>query len=346
MGYVGSVLVPALRQQFPAAGLHGFDIGFFSGILTSNSPLPETFLNHQVFGDVRTAGRALFNKIDHVIYLAAISNDPMGDRFSEATYAINRDCAVRLAALARESGVSTFTFASSCSVYGAGGSEARTEDSPLGPLTAYAKSKVDAERQLETLADDTFKITCLRFATACGSSPRLRLDLVLNDFVASAIATREIKVLSDGSPWRPLIDVHDMARAMAWAVNDRSHLPGAFLTLNTGSNAWNFQIKDLAHAVGDILQNVQVSINTEASPDNRSYQVDFRKYAELAPNHRPAHSLESTVNELVAQLKGLSFTDVDFRQSHLMRLVALDTLVAGGQLDQQLRPAHQPLVNV
>ena len=152
------------------------------------------------------------------------------------------------------------------------------KQAPLNPLTAYAKSKIQTEEDLNMLAEDNFVVTCLRFATACGSSDRLRLDLVLNDFVAGAIAAKEITVLSDGTPWRPLIHVKDMAIAMDWALRRPSHAGGTFLALNAGSNDWNYQVRDLAEAVAGIVPGVKVSINKDAPADKRSYQVDFSLY--------------------------------------------------------------------
>jgi nucleoside-diphosphate-sugar epimerase len=148
--------------------------------------------------------------IDAIVHLAAISNDPIGNKFEEVTLDINYRASVELARRAKEAGVKSFTFASSCSMYGAAEDSARTENSPLNPLTAYARSKVLTERELEPLADGGFKVTSLRFSTACGWSERLRLDLVLNDFVAGAVASKRITILSDGTPWRPLINVKDM----------------------------------------------------------------------------------------------------------------------------------------
>src|SRR5262249_43047785 len=163
-----------------------------------------------------------------------------------------------------------FVFASSCSVYGIADERARRENDPLGPVTAYAKSKVGAEQDLAAL-DTRMTVTCLRFATACGMSDRLRLDLVLNDFVACALARGEITVLSDGSPWRPLIDVADMARAIDWAIQRRPEEGGRYLVVNTGSNDRNYQVRDLAHAVAKALAGTTVSINSKAPVDSRSY---------------------------------------------------------------------------
>jgi nucleoside-diphosphate-sugar epimerase len=203
-------------------------------------------------------------------------------------------------------------------------------------LTAYAKSKVYTERELEPLAGNGFKVTCLRFATACGMSDRLRLDLVLNDFVAAAIASKQIKILSDGTPWRPLINIKDMARAISWAI-DRDVVDGGnFLAVNTGSDNWNYQIKELAEAVAEVIPGVEVSINKDAEPDKRSYSVDFSLFKRLAPNHQPKFDLVTTVNELKEGLNSIGFNDQNFRNSRYMRLKVLNHLRVNKLLTERL----------
>jgi len=302
MGYIGPSVVRQLRATNPGARLVGFDIGYFAHCLTGPSALPERQLDEQVFGDVRDVPNAVLEGVDAVIYLAAISNDPMGNAHETVTLDINHRAAVELAKRAKVAGAKSYVFASSCSVYGYAEDGARRESSPVDPLTAYARSKVGAERDLALLADADFKVTCLRFATACGMSDRLRLDLVVNDFVASAIAARKITILSDGTPWRPLIHVRDMARALDWAVGRETANGGAFLVVNTGSDSWNYQVKGLAEAVSAIIPGIEVSINTAAAPDKRSYKVDFSLFRKLAPNHQPQYDLATTIKELKAGL--------------------------------------------
>ena len=205
LGYVGPLVVERLRSTYPNASLVGFDIGYFTHTLTTASFSQEVLLNVQHYGDVRKFPDELLQDIDAVVYLAAISNDPMGKEFEEITSDVNCKSAIRLAEVAKEKGVKSFIFASSCSVYGFAQSGLRTEDSELNPLTAYARSKINAEQNLQHIANNDFCITSLRFATACGFSSRLRLDLVLNDFVASAVTTGKIEILSDGTPWRAQI---------------------------------------------------------------------------------------------------------------------------------------------
>ena len=218
MGYVGPAVVSHLREHHPGAELVGFDAGLFASAVTTLGPAPETRLDAQHFGDVRDITAHDLAGCDAVVHLAAVSNDPIGNRFEAVTDAINRGASLRLAACARDAGVKNFVFASSCSVYGLADAGARRESDAVGPLTAYARSKVATEEGLRQMDVAGMTVTCLRFATACGISERLRLDLVLNDFVACALTSRQITVLSDGTPWRPLIDVADMARAIEWAV--------------------------------------------------------------------------------------------------------------------------------
>jgi nucleoside-diphosphate-sugar epimerase len=274
--------------------------------------------------------------VDAVVHLAAVSNDPMGASFEEVTYEINYRASVRLAEMAREMGVQNFVFASSCSVYGLAEGGARTENDPVNPLTAYAKSKIFAERDLSKLAAGTFRVTSLRFATACGTSERLRLDLVLNDFVAGAIATGKIEILSDGTPWRPLITVDNMARAIEWAATRKTDPGGEFLVVNAGRNEWNFQVKYLAEAVARAVPGTQVDINKNAQPDKRSYRVDFGLFKKLAPDHQPAGDLGTAIERLSAGLKSIDFNDPDFRNSSLMRLKVLQGLRNQGLLTDRL----------
>lgn len=339
LGYVGPGLIKEFRSHYPAAELIGYDIGFFAKHLTNTTITPEAYLDQQYYGDVRDFPEALLEGVDTVVSLAAISNDPIGNKFEAATLDINCQANVAIAEKAKAKGVKNFIFASSCSVYGAAEDAPRTEHSAVNPLTAYAKSKVRSEELLKPLADDSFQVTCLRFATACGMSERLRLDLVLNDFAAGAMTAGQITILSDGTPWRPLIHVLDMARAIRWAHERSAEQGGNYLVINTGSNVWNYQVKDLALAVKEVLPSVSVSINENAEPDKRSYRVSFDLFEKLAPNHQPQYDLRSAIEGLISGLRDVGFQDADFRKSRLMRLVVVNELLNSGQVDQQLRLA-------
>jgi nucleoside-diphosphate-sugar epimerase len=336
MGYVGPGVVSRLRKVYPQSELIGYDTGYFARCLTNSSFLPETKLSRQIFGDVRNFDPSILDGVTSVIYLAAISNDPMGNKFEEVTMDVNYRSAVAMAKAAKQKGVKTFTFASSCSMYGEASDGAKVETDTLNPLTAYARSKVAAEKDLAPLADDNFTITCLRFATACGFSNRLRLDLVLNDFVAGAVTAKEISILSDGTPWRPLINVLDMAIAIEWAITRKPENGGNFLAVNTGSNEWNYQVKDLAYEVSKIVPDVKVSINADAPPDKRSYRVNFDLFKKLAPGHQPEHNLESTIKGLKSHLELMNFTDANFRNSYMIRLKVLNQLQETNILNTQL----------
>jgi nucleoside-diphosphate-sugar epimerase len=337
MGYIGPVVVRRLRSRYPDMKLIGYDIGYFAHCLTDHRVFPECLTDLQYFDDVRNITEHHFEGVDGVVHLAAISNDPMGNYFEDVTYQINYHASVKIAELAQKKGVSHFVFASSCSMYGAAEDEARTEKSPLNPLTAYAKSKVNTEKAIEKLASDDFTVTSLRFATACGWSERLRLDLVLNDFVAGALASGQITILSDGTPWRPLIDVRDMARAIDWALARDPGCGGPFLAVNCGKNTFNYQVKTLAEAVADMIPGVSVSINTNAAPDKRSYRVNFDLFEQLAPEHQPRYDLSSSIKELVDGLSAIGFTDTDFRNSDRIRLKVLRSLQAEKLLSKQLQ---------
>ncbi|MBC6988793.1 NAD-dependent epimerase/dehydratase family protein [Hymenobacter sp. BT491] len=336
MGYVGPGVVRHLRQQFPQAELIGYDMGYFAHCLTGVTRLPESRLDRQVFGDVRHLPTELLQGVDAIVHLAAISNDPMGQTYEDVTLEINHQAGIGLARRAKEAGVGAFVFASSCSMYGAGGEGAKTETSDLNPLTAYARSKVASEKDLAPLADDNFTVTCLRFATACGWSDRVRLDLVVNDFVAGAVAGGEINILSDGTPWRPLIHVQDMARAIEWAIGREASNGGNFLAVNAGSDQWNYQVKELAEAVAAAIPGTRVSLNAAAPPDKRSYRVDFSLFRQLAPNHQPQRTLADTITELRDGLLDMGFRDASFRSSQLMRLRVLTALRDSDQLNEDL----------
>jgi nucleoside-diphosphate-sugar epimerase len=337
MGYVGPGVVERLRLNHATVRLIGLDTGFFATNLLRGHPLPERLLDAQRFADLRELPLDVLNDIDAIVHLAAISNDPMGNTYERATEAINLEGTIHLARTAKQAGVRRFVFASSCSVYGFAEDGARTEDSSVNPLTAYARSKVASEEELCRLAGPDFIVTCLRFATACGPSPRLRLDLVLNDFVASAVATGKIQILSDGTPWRPLIAVEDMARAIEWALWRTPSNGGEATVVNAGSNQWNYQIHELAGAVASAVANTTVEINKNAAADKRSYRVDFSRFAQLAPQHQPQATLDSVISSLRSQLEAAGFSDPNFRTSEFMRLNMLAKLVAAGDLTSDLR---------
>jgi nucleoside-diphosphate-sugar epimerase len=336
MGYVGPAVVSRLRESYPDAFLVGVDTGYFAHCLTGCSALPERSLDCQYFGDVRAVPDSLLEGTDAVVHLAAISNDPIGNVYDDVTLEINHEATVRLAREARAAGARSFVFAGSCSIYGVSGEGVATEDSPARPLSQYAESKWLAEKSLQKLARDSFTVTSLRFGTACGMSDRLRLDVVLNDFVASAIATKNITILSDGTPWRPLIHVADMARAIDWAVRRDRADGGSFLAVNAGSEQWNYRVGELADEVARAIPGVDISVLGTSGPDRRSYRVSFARFRALAPDHQPEVEIRTAIEGLKEGLERIDFADQEFRSSSLIRLFVLEKLREEGLVNDRL----------
>jgi len=331
-GYIGPVAASHLARAMPYSEIHGIDANWFT--TSGATPYPDRVFASQRKVDTRDLSVDDLAGFDAVVQLAAVSNDPIGKEFENATMSINSNAALHVAALAKQAGVGRFVFASSCSMYGAGADGLRKETDTLNPLTAYARSKVATEEGLRKIAGGGLRTTSLRFATACGASPMLRLDLVLNDFVATALRTGKIEVLSDGSPWRPLIHVSDMARAIEWAIRRSGD---DLVEVNVGSQDWTWQIGQLASDVADVLGGVDVEINRNAAPDNRSYRVDFSKFQALAPDHQPQQDFAAAVNDLSDLVNVMDFAGSDVRQSRFIRLNILRGLVDDGQLDGELR---------
>ena len=335
LGYIGPCVVSQLRKSHPKASIVGMDLGFFENCFTGKSS-SDQFLDRQIYKDIRDVDIKDFEDFDAIIHLAAISNDPMGKKFEKVTDEINAKASIKIAELAKTAKVKNYVFASSCSVYGEESEFPKKENDNLNPLTAYAKSKINTELGIKDLASDSFNVTCLRFATACGFSSRTRLDLVLNDFVAAAIADKNIKILSDGSPWRPLIHISDMARAIDWASTRRSNNGGALLIVNVGSNEWNYKILDLAEAVAEQIPGTSVEVNSDATPDKRSYKVDFSKFFELAPAHQPKVTLKGAIEDLKDGLISMKFSNSDFRNSDYIRLNVLNDHISSQRITDSL----------
>ncbi len=339
LGYIGPVLCDFIKRNDKDAFIIGYDTGYFLNCAISpKMPKYKPNLDLQVYGDVRDKNKidCYLEGVDHVIHLAAISNDPMGNDFEKATIDINQFSSLYLARKCIELGINSFTFASSCSVYGAGSDKPRTELDLTNPLTAYARSKVGTEEELKNLRNfRNTKITCLRFATACGYSPNLRLDLVLNDFVATALTTNSIKILSDGTPWRPLIDVEDMARALFWScLRDKGE---PLEIINIGSPYWNYQIKELAQSTKNELgSKIDIDINANATPDKRSYRVSFEKYYSLASsNFTPKITLSESIKKIYNGIIKFS-EEIKKDRSYLIRLNVLRSHKLCNKIDENL----------
>ena len=332
MGYVGSVLTNYLKSNLKNSQLCGLDTGYFAHNNTSSNFLPEINLDKQYFFDIRNIPDNLLDGIDSIIHLSALSNDPIGQKFNRVTKKINVDASIDLFNLAVKKNIKNFVFASSCSVYGQSKNKFVNESSFVEPLTAYARSKVEFENYIISKSNN-IKVTSLRFATACGASDRLRLDLVLNDFVVSAIKNKKIEILSRGDQWRPFIDVEDMARAIHWAVVRKNG--NKKLIVNAGSNKLNLKIKDLALNIKKIIKNVDVKTNKNAPADNRSYAVNFDLFKKLAPKFQPKNSLKKIFLNLIKNINNLN-TDKNFRKSDLVRLQMLENHITKKRLDKNL----------
>lgn len=287
--------------------------------------------------DVRDLTEEELAGVEAVIHLAALSNDPMGNLNPELTHEINHRASVRLAARARGAGVGRFLFASSCSVYGlAEGDALVNEESPVHPLTAYALSKVRSEEDVARLAGGDFSPVFLRNSTAYGWSRRFRADLVLNNLAGYAYTTGQIRILSDGTPWRPLVHVQDIGRAFLAALEaprDAVHNQ----VINIGSSDQNYRVSELAAFVQQALPGSQVSYAPGGSPDPRSYRVDFARLSRLLPDFRPQWDAASGARQLAAAYQETHLSPADFNGPRYVRLAQLRALLDGGRLDDHLR---------
>lgn len=329
-GYIGSVLTPLLAKR--GVDVVGMDTGWYRDCTLG--PVHSEVETLAV--DVRDASRADLDGFDVVMYLAALSNDPVGNLDPERTYEINRDATLRFARLAKEAGVERFLFSSSCSLYGAAGDGMVAEDAATEPVTPYGETKALVDRELCELADDRFSPTLLRNATAYGMSPRLRLDLVLNDLVAAALTTGMILMKSDGTPWRPLVHVEDICRAfIAAAEADRGEVHGE--AFNVGSTAENYRIADLAEIVREVVPAAQIEYAPGAGPDKRSYCVDFRKIEKRLPSFRPKWDARRGARQLYDAFRAHQLDESDYVGPRYRRLGRLQELLETGELDDRLR---------
>ena len=332
-GYIGTVLSEQINKNLKnKINIVGVDFNLFS--LNKYFKKKNKFKNIDL--DCRRLNlKKIYPKPDIIIYLAAVSNDPMGNQYKIATDEINYLNCIRIAREAKKLKIEKFIFASSCSMYGASGNKKKKETDKLFPLTDYAKSKVNAERELKKISCNYFRVTSLRFATAAGLSHNLRLDLVFNDFIANAVFEKKIVLLSNGKSWRPLIHVNDISRAICWSIyfNQKKN----YLALNIGSDKWNFKIVDLANKIKKIIPNTEVIINKNKSHDKRSYKVSFSLFKKLAPQNQPKMNFKKSVLELANFLKKHKKSLKNFRNSpKWSRLSRLNYLVSKRYINKEL----------
>jgi nucleoside-diphosphate-sugar epimerase len=315
-GYIGAHLVDVLKRE--GHRVVACDLGLFDGC--NWEPLVEP--DRELKKDVRSVEARDLDGCDCVMHLAAISNDPMGELNAQLTFEINRDASIRLAETAKHAGVPRFLFAGSCSIYGKGEKLDLDEDDALNPLTAYARSKIETEQAVSKLADASFAPVYLRNATAYGYSPALRIDLVVNNLLASALSYGEIRIQSDGSPWRPLIHCRDIARAFAAfaqapreAVHNRA--------VNVGGNRENYQVRDVGDQVKRLIPTAKVVYTGEVGADPRNYRVNFDRLGKLLPDFRLQYDLASGMEELYRKMVEHGFAKRDFEGDQFVRLRAI-----------------------
>lgn len=329
-GYLGVIVSRALHLA--GHDITGLDSGYYVGCTFGPEPPTDRGLRL----DVRDVALEHLSGIDAVVHLAALSNDPLGDLAPEITYKINQHASTRLAKLAREAGVRRFLYSSTCSVYGATGTDDLIdEDAPLRPVTPYAISKVRVEDDLHALADSDFTPVSLRNATAYGFSPRLRADIVVNNLVGWAYLTNEVKVLSDGTPWRPLVHAQDIADAFV-AVLEADATVVSGQAFNVGRNDENHRVRDIAATVAATVPGCHVNITGETGNDPRSYRVDFSRITEAVPAYRPKWHLADGAAELLAAYQQYGLSADDFHNK-FVRLRRLADLQRSGHLDPDLR---------
>jgi nucleoside-diphosphate-sugar epimerase len=329
-GYIGTILVPMLQQH--GHEVVGLDTDYFRSCLFTGA-VPEI---ESIAKDIRDVAAEDVAGIDAIIHLAGLSNDPLGDYKPHLTEDINETAAVKLAQLAKAAGVQRFLFASSCSNYGAGGADFLDENADFNPVTPYGVSKVKVEAALSKLADADFSPTYLRASTAYGVSPLLRFDLVINNLTAWAFTTGLVYLKSDGTPWRPVVHVEDIALSYVAAL----HAPREAVhneAFNVGTTTENYQIRELAEIVKDVVPNCRIEFAPDAGPDTRCYRVDCNRIARTMHGFKPQWTGRRGVEELYDVYQKVGLTLDEFEGERYKRIAHVKKLVDDGRLDDELR---------
>lgn len=330
-GFIGSLLVPSLKEN--GYEVVGIDTDYYDRSCELFSP---DFKGVKLFKkDIRNIDPKDIDGAYAICHLAALSNDPIGAIDKELTYDINYKASLRLAKLAKKAGVEKFIFSSSCSMYGAAASEALTEEAGFNPLTAYAESKVLSEKNIMPLKSRDFSITFLRNGTAYGVSPKLRVDLAVNNLVGWAITTGQIKILSDGTSWRPFVHAEDIAGAFLSVIRaPKEEVNGE--SFNVGMNSENFQIKDVAYLIKEVMPECRVVINGEYGVDARSYKVSFDKIKRMLPSFRPRWNLRKGIEQIYKFCKKYKMDSAKFNGRYFIRLKQISYLIENDKLDSKL----------
>jgi nucleoside-diphosphate-sugar epimerase len=329
-GYIGTVMADDLVRH--GHDVIGLDTGFYRTGWLYGGALRRPAI---VTGDTRDVTAADLLGFDAVVHLAELSNDPLGQLNPDVTRRINHAGSVHLATMAKKAGVARFVYMSSCSVYGVGTDGFVTEESPVNPQTAYAECKVAVEADVRGMTDDRFHPTCLRNATAFGASPRMRFDIVLNNLMGVAWTTREIRMSSDGTPWRPLVHILDTSAAVRAVLDAPAEVVSGEI-FNVGSAEQNYQVRDIAKIVAEVVPDCSTSFGPPSS-DNRSYRVAFDKIERTLPGFRCVWNAERGARQLADVFERVGLDDALFRDRAHTRLAQLTHLLTTGQLDSDLR---------